>query len=146
MAFGITRGVVQDLIKRNRTMTQRIFDVDNPQDVKDLFDILPDKITKIVRNLNAFDCYDKDENYLYSWQIFSINWRNKTKITRPVDETKLIGCLCWFADSGATCEYIGILNAIDENRDNKYQMKDGARFSLCRPVRRNEIKFVEGME
>ena len=27
-------------------MTQRIFDVDNPQDIKDLFDILPDGVKK----------------------------------------------------------------------------------------------------
>ena len=27
-------------------MTQRIFDVDNPQDVKDLFDILPNAVDK----------------------------------------------------------------------------------------------------
>lgn len=25
-----------------------------------------------------------------------INWRDKTEITRPVDECKWIGCLCWF--------------------------------------------------
>ena len=67
-------------------MTQRIFDVDNPQDIKDLFDILPDKIKKIMRNLNAFDCYDKDGNYIYSCYFFAINWRDKTGIARPVGE------------------------------------------------------------
>lgn len=127
-------------------MIQRIFDVDNPQDIKDLFNILPDKITKIRRNLNAFDCYDKDENYIYSCQFFSINWHGKTLIARPVGESEWVGCLCWFSDSGATSKYIGLLNAIDKNRDNKYQMKNGGRFSLCRPVRRDEIKFVEDME
>ena len=127
-------------------MTQRIFDVDNPQDVKDLFDILPNNIVKIKwLPTNKVDLFDNC-GLKSSTGLFCIAWHDKTEITRPVDETKLIGCLCWFADSGATCEYIGILNAIDENRDNKYQMKDGARFSLCRPVRRNEIKFVEDME
>lgn len=127
-------------------MTQRIFDVDNPQDVKDLFDIIPDRYIRITRTDPGHLRVCSTDCAVDFTAPIVINWRNKTKITRPVDETKLIGCLCWFADSGATCEYIGILNAIDENRDNKYQMKDGARFSLCRPVRRNEIKFVEGME
>ena len=30
-------------------MTQRIFDVDNPQDVKDLFNILPDEVWKWLK-------------------------------------------------------------------------------------------------
>lgn len=129
-------------------MTQRIFDVDNPQDIKNLFDILPDKIKKIRRNLNAFDCYDKDENYIYSCQFFSINWRDKTEITRPVDETKWIGCLCWFVDDTGN-EYIGVLHAI-RNGDNSYPYicKNGLlrSFKNYRPVRRDEVKFVEDVE
>jgi len=129
-------------------MIQRIFDVDNPQDVKDLFDILPNNIVKIKWQPTWYDKVGLVDNrgLMLLTELFCIAWHDKTLITRPVDETKLIGCLCWFADSGATCEYIGILNAIDENRDNKYQMKNGARFSLCRPVRRDEVKFVEDVE
>ena len=43
-------------------MTQRIFDIDNPQDVKDLFDILPDKIQKIYPDPvnKEIEFYDKD--------------------------------------------------------------------------------------
>lgn len=126
-------------------MTQRIFDVDNPQDVKDLFDILPDKIKKIVRNLNAFDCYDKDENYIYSFQIFSINWHGKTEITRPVDESKWIGCLCWFWDDNEQPR-IAVMKRIGADTAYKYITTDGACYLNCRPVRRDEIKFVEDME
>lgn len=127
-------------------MTQRIFDVDNPQDVKDLFDILPSEIISIHR-------YDVDsvqlvggQNGPYVTDILSINWLNKTKIVRPVDESQLIGKLCWFTGSGATCEYIGVLKAIVKSRSDKYQMENGGFYSYCRPVRRDEIKFVEDME
>ena len=127
-------------------MTQRIFDVTNPQDVKDLFDILPDKITKIVRNLNVFECYDKDENYIYSCQIFSINWRNKTKITRPVDESEWVGCLCWFWDRNPEEKYLGFLKKIDRDYYGPYEEVGGYCYKNCRPVRRDEVKFVEDVE
>ena len=127
-------------------MTQRIFDVDNPQDVKDLFDILPDNIVKIkwqpTKKVGLFD----NRGGMSSTELFCIAFHNQIEITRPVDETEWVGCLCWFSDYGDTSEYIGLLNAIDENRDNKYQMKNGSRFSLCRPVRRDEVKFVEDVE
>ena len=126
-------------------MTQRIFDVDNPQDVKDLFDILPDKIKKIRRNLNAFDCYDKDGNYIYSFQIFSINWYNKTVITRPVGETQWIGKLCWFWTDNEKLATIGILGR--KTPGGNYQERTTNEcYPYCRPVRRDEVKFVEDME
>lgn len=122
-------------------MTQRIFDMDNPQDVKDLFNILPDKITKIVDNLNVFSCYDKDENYIYSSQIISINWRDKTEITRPVDESQWIGKLCWFQEEKDTMPFIGVLESIT---GDKYKCEAHLTpCKVCRPVRRDEIKFVE---
>ena len=127
-------------------MTQRTFDADNPQDIKDLFDILPDKIKKIRRNLNAFDCYDKDENYLYSYQFFSINWRDKTEITRPVDETQWIGKLCWFWDRNPEEKYLGVLNKINRDYYGPYEEVGGDCYKYCRPVRRDEVKFVEDME
>ena len=127
-------------------MTQRTFDADNPQDIKDLFDILPDKIKKIRRNLNAFDCYDKDENYLYSYQFFSINWRDKTEITRPVDETQWIGKLCWFWDRNPEEKYLGVLNKINRDYYGPYEEVGGDCYKYCRPVRRDEVKFVEDVE
>ena len=125
-------------------MTQRIFDVDNPQEI---FDLFPDGVIRIEKSKinDAQDVIIFDDDR-WDYTHIKINWRGKTEITRPVDESEWVGCLCWFSDSGATSEYIGILNAIDENRDNKYQMKDGSRFSLCRPVRRDEVKFVEDAE
>ena len=125
-------------------MTQRIFDVDNPQDVKDLFDILPDDVVKIKRENGNYARYLNKENMiLYISELVAINWRDKTEITRPVDESQLIGKLCWFTSSGATCEYIGILKAINEQARCKYMSADRVSWELCRPVRRDEINFVE---
>ena len=123
-------------------MTQRIFDVDNPQDVKYLFDILPDKIKKIRRNLNAFDCYDKDGEYIDSCAQIRVNWRDKKEITRPVAESNLIGCLCWFWDYNEQPR-IAVMKRIDADTSYKYITTDGDCYKYCRPVRRDEIKFVE---
>ena len=126
-------------------MTQRIFDVDNPQDIKQMFDILPDKIKKIRRNLNAFDCYDKDGNYIYSCQFFSIKWQDKTEITRPVDETQWIGKLCWFWMDNEKLATIGILGRKTPG-GNYQEGKTNECYPYCRPLRHDEVKFVEDME
>ena len=128
-------------------MTQRIFDMDNPQDVKDLFDILPDDVDKIQREIgNSARFLNKKGMILYISELVAFNWRDKKEIIRPVDESQLIGKLCWFTGSGATCEYIGVLKAIVKSRSDKYQMENGGFYSYCRPVRRDEIKFVEDVE
>ena len=132
-------------------MTQRIFDMDNPQDVKDLFNILPNKVTTIVKD--AFDneeikLYDKNNAYIDFCSCIRVNWRNKKEITRPVDDSKWIGCLCCFVGDDGT-EYIGILHAIRNGDDSyPYVCRSGIlrAFKYCRPVRRNEIKFVEDVE
>ena len=131
-------------------MTQRIFDVDNPQDVKDLFDILPDKTQKICLGLgsNETEFYNKDGLYVNSCAHIRINWRNKKEIARPVDESKWLGCLCWFVGVDGS-EHIGVLHAVHNGDDSDpYVCKNGIlrSFKHCRPVRRNEIKFVEDME
>ena len=132
-------------------MTQRIFDVDNPQDVKDLFDILPDKIQKIYPDPvnNEIEFYDKDGVFVDSCAHIRVNWHGKKiAITRPVDKSKWIGCLCWFVGDDGT-EYIGILHAIRNGDDSyPYVCKNGIlrAFKYCRPVRRDEIKFVEDVK
>ena len=129
-------------------MTQRIFDVDNPQDIKDLFDILPNIIVKIkwlpTDKVGLFD----NRGLMSSIELFRIAWHGKTEITRPVNESKWIGCLCWFADDTDN-EYIGVLHATRNGDDSyPYICKNGLlrSFNQCRPVRRDEVKFVEDME
>lgn len=129
-------------------MTQRIFDVDNPQDVKDLFDILPDDVEKIIwLPDDTAGILDKNRIMTPAYFIL-IEWRDKTEITRPVDESKWIGCLCWFGGD-IDNEYIGVLHATRNGDDSyPYICKNGLlrSFKHCRPVRRNEIKFVEDVE
>ena len=126
-------------------MTQRIFDVDNPQDVKDLFDVLPNKIVKIkwvpTNRVDLFDnCGIKS-----STGLFRIAWRDKTEITRPVDESNLIGRLCWFWDKDAE-PCIGVMKRIAVDSPYKYTTTEGACYEYCRPASRDEVKFVEDME
>lgn len=129
-------------------MAQRIFDIDNPQDVKDLFDILPDNVSTIEHRFGVTNLYEQNSKYIGSCYYISINWRNKTEISRPVDESEWIGCLCWFADD-ADNKYIGVLHAIRNGDDSyPYVCQNGIlrSFKNCRPVRRDEVKFVEDVE
>ena len=125
-------------------MTQRIFDVNNP---KEIFDLFPDNVKRIEKSAREdgkdIIIFDDDR---WDYTHIKINWRDKTEIARPVDESKWIGCLCWFIGSGATCEYIGVLKAISKNRGDKFQKENGGFYSYCRPVRRDEVKFVEDVE
>ena len=127
-------------------MTQRIFDVDNPQDVKDLFDILPNNIVKIKWvPTNKVDLFDNC-GLKSSTGLFCIAWHDKTEITRPVnDEYKLIGCLCWFWDYNEQPR-IAVMKRIDADTSYKYITTDGDCYKYCRPARRDEIKFVEDVE
>lgn len=125
-------------------MTQRIFDVNNP---KEIFDLFPDNVIRIEKtdredekNIIILDNDCRDYTHI------KINWRDKIKITRPVDESQWIGKLCWFTGSGATCEYIGVLKAIVKNRSDKYQKENGGFYSYCRPVCRDEVQFVKDAE
>lgn len=126
-------------------MTQRIFDVNNTQDVKDLFDILPNNIVKIKWvPTNKVDLFDNC-GLKSSTGLFCIAWRNKTEITRPVDESRWIGKLCWFWDNGEP-PVIGILDRIATDVSYKYINAGEETYKCCRPVRRGEVQFVEDTE
>ncbi len=130
-------------------MTQRIFDVDNPQDVKDLFDILPDKIQKIYPDPvnKEIEFYDKNGVFVDSCAHIRVNWHGKKiAITRPVDESKWIGCLCYFWDEDPKYKQFGILEKIDTECRTPYETSNGLSYINCRPVRRDEVKFVEDVE
>ena len=120
-------------------MTQRIFDVNNPQEI---FDLFPDDVIRIKKN----DREDKQSIILFKddcWDYthIKINWRDKTEITRPVDETQWFGKLCWFQEEKDTMPFIGVLESIT---GDKYKCEAHLTpCKVCRPVRRDEIKFVE---
>lgn len=129
-------------------MTQRIFDVDNPQDVKDLFDILPDDVKKVRWHPDdTVGILDKN-GPTTATDLIRIAWRDKTEITRPVDKSKWIGCLCWFWGDEKERAVLGELAKI-YGPGYLYYKKNNATtvgYEHCRPVRRDEIKFVEDVE
>lgn len=130
-------------------MTQRIFDVDNPQDVRELFDILPDKVKTVVQDSidsEELELYDKDRKFIDSCAHIRVNWRDKEEIDRPIDESEWIGCLCWFCDDALQVKRLGILKKIDKDYDRAYEESNGSCYPNCRPARRDEIKFVEDVE
>lgn len=127
-------------------MTQRIFDVNNPQEI---FDLFPDGVIRIEKSdredgqdiiIFDDDCWD--------YTHIKINWRDKTEITRPADKSKWIGRLCWFWTYEEDSPGLGHLKAIsDKSLDYKYIKKEtNIGYKNCRPVRRDEIKFVEDEE
>lgn len=124
-------------------MTQRIFDVDNPQDVKDLFNLLPDKVRKIRWASTSSIFFDDKNNIVTSCDFICIAWRDKTEIIRPVDELQLVGKLCWFWDEIPEIRALGVLKAILTKCKCPYRTQDNTEWEHCCPVRRNEVQFVE---
>lgn len=122
-------------------MTQRIFDVENEKDMADLWDILPDKITKItkpeIKGLPCFSGYDS----MRTSDLISINWHDKTEITRPIQEAteQDLGKLCKFWDYEEFF-YFGILNKIEvDGKEKLYRYRGGA-FSHCCRLTKQEIE------
>lgn len=77
-------------------MTQKIFDIDNADDMTLLWSILPESITKLTP-IDRF-LYTPD-NGIFTSGIIKINWHDKWEITRPIQEATEadIGKLCvWF--------------------------------------------------
>lgn len=127
-------------------MTQRIFDVDNPQDVEDLFDIIPDRYIRITRTDPGHLRVCSTDCAVDFTAPIVINWRNKTKITRPVDETQWIGKLCWFWHRNFEKRALGVLEVIDIESECPYKMQNYAVWEHCRPVRRDEVQFADDAE
>lgn len=128
-------------------MTQRIFDMENEQDVKDLFDILPDSVYKISVDFETglIDTY-YPKGGISRWSLpLKIDWHNNIKeVYRPVDKSKWIGCLCLFKNLSQK-GHVGILKNIDDF-SKKYVDEYGFNWTYCRPVKRDEIQFVEDGE
>lgn len=127
-------------------MTQRIFDMEKEQDIKDLFDILPDDTLRVYKDFQYDDAiiYTKSKGGINT--MLKIKFGSKKIVSRPVDKSKWIGCLCWFWDNDKEEKYIGILKNIDPERSTPYIKNNGFGWTNCRPVKRNEIKFVEDNE
>ena len=135
-------------------MTQRIFDVENEKDMADLWHILPDDILRIYTE--QIECFDGPRTmieYLDTQKDFfpsfiTINWHDKTEITRPIQEATEadIGKLCYFWDfdeqkKSGTGSF-GKLCIIDEHNFEgaKYQGQNIGWFFHCRRLTKQEIE------
>lgn len=132
-------------------MTQRVFDMENEQDVKDLFDILPDWVDgfRLVNEVSGVvEFYGKGAtSYKPEFiRILSIHWGTLDHVARPVDKSKWIGYLCRFWDDAPDLYSLGILKKADMDTTNPFLTQNGSRWKNCRPVKREEIKFVEDIE
>lgn len=124
-------------------MTQRIFDVDNPQEI---FDLFPDDVIRIEKSdrKDTQDIIIFDDD-CWDYTHIKINWRDKTEITRPVDKLHWVGKLCWFWDKNEQ-PFIAVLEKIMPGFCYKYITTDGEIYKYCRPVRRDEVQFADDAE
>jgi hypothetical protein len=128
-------------------MTQRIFDVENEKDMADLWDILPDKITKItkpeIKGLPCFSGYDS----MRTSDLIGFNWHNKTEITRPIQECteQDIGKICVFYDrfdeTDDEPDIYAVLHKIENQGNNTwYYTERGDYYAHCRRLTKQEIE------
>ena len=130
-------------------MTQRIFDVENKEDMDLLWSILPDDIEKIeIEEANGYNrfCYKKIgacEYSISSLKLIAINWHDKAEITRPIQEAteQDTGKICAFWDNDGRIVY-GLLSnlIIEESKDRKYGCVYGNRWEHARRLTKQEIE------
>lgn len=119
-------------------MTQKIFDIDNAEDMALLWSILPDDIIKVEVGCGEIILITDNGIHYHIGNFIAINWHNKTEITRPVQEATEadIGKLCMFWDYEDMPHY-GVLRKIDE--ESIY--KDGVNlWRHCRRLTKQEIE------
>lgn len=124
---------------------QRVFDVENEKDMQDLFDILPDDILKIEKDVtdegNQCDVYIGKDYYCRPLFI-NIDWHDKTEIKRPMPEATEadVGKLCIFYDDLKCKPSYGILEAIDKARSDFKYLKFNCLYKHCRRLTKQEIE------
>jgi hypothetical protein len=124
-------------------MTQRIFDVENAEDMALLWSILPDDMEQIT-HLTKIWVSEDAINYL-AYRILPINWHDKTKITRPIQEATEadIGKICYFWNGKMS--YIGELRHIENTDTGKYYemfapVAGNLQFVHCRRLTKQEVE------
>ena len=121
---------------------QRIFDIENKEDMADLWAILPDEAYSIKKSMGCQTWRRKGEDTGYYFEFVKINWHDKTEITRPVNCEDMIGCVGWFSDNiDDKKAHLGILKAVSEDGFKyKGELHDWW-FEYFTPVKKSELKF-----
>lgn len=120
---------------------QKVFDVDNKEDMDLLWSILPTNTNKITgHNDNTTYLFEKEHQCFASLcpDIIRINWHDKTEITRPVNYEDMIGCVVYFYNEP---EYksLGILKREIDGRTFFDEL--GGFWDYIEPVKKSELKF-----
>lgn len=119
-------------------MTQKIFDVENAEDMDWLWSILPDNVDKLTPKGTFCITYDFG---LYISEIIKIDWHDKTEITRPIQEATEadIGKLCKFLDKEEQNNY-GVLEEMTKLNDELIFWKNNTGYKHCRRLTKQEIE------
>jgi hypothetical protein len=118
---------------------QKIFDVDNKEDMDLLWSILPDDVVRInpvTSKANRIE-FEDDE---FSTILLKINWHDKTEITRPVNYGDMVGCVGWFWDDKIENHMLGILRKYCSGDGFAFYNEDNC-FKNFRPAKKSELKF-----
>lgn len=126
-------------------MTQRIFDIENEQDMKDLWSILPDEAYEIKKFMDCPMWYKKTGDMVGNVECLNINWHGRTEITRPIQVAteKDIGKLCAFWDDKEPPIY-GVLTRVRQHVSTlnifQYQFNSEDFYTHCRRLTKQEIE------
>jgi hypothetical protein len=120
---------------------QKIFDVDNKEDMDLLWSILNDNVTQIEkRNNNGVVVVCYDNGYDDETGILKINWHDKTEITRPVNYEDMIGCVGYFRD-----EYVDgcleVLKSYNNLNEYPFETTKNTVYKYFTPAKKSELKF-----
>lgn len=124
-------------------MTQRIFDIENEKDMTDLWDILPNEVQKIEASCGDVVLVYNNTFRFSIDNIFSINFHDKTEITRPIQEATEadIGKICYFWDDDKEFKGYAILTLKDVAGGKPYYIADGnTTYDHCRRLTKQEIE------
>ena len=119
-------------------MTQRVFDVDNPKDMQDLFNLFPDDCNRIARDYNSSGFYLYDGRDMFAMEgpelWIEIAWHDKTEVHRPA-EIK-VGAFGFFWDEDTNA----ILGRLSDFSDKCYYPDGGSEwYTYFRPVTDEEL-------
>jgi hypothetical protein len=118
-----------------RIIMQKIFDVNNKEDMDLLWSILPSEIKRIKK--------ENPITYDGKLKLLKIGWHDKTEITRPMQEAteQDTGKICAFWDNDGRIVY-GLLSdlIIEESKDRKYGCVYGNRWEHARRLTKQEIE------
>ncbi len=130
-------------------MTQRIFNAKDDKDVKELFDLLPDRIVKAIPGYDVVEFYNDSHISIWEIAILNINWNGLTEIHRPVSYEKYIGKLgifCGGVMQLGGLDNVGILVRVDR-KDGYVQYISsncGHGYDSFRPLTQKEAKELIG--